>query len=124
APAVGTLGPETAQMNRVVDGGNQIDTLAGLGVFDTTAPQKPYAEALVEPYANADLGLGGPPPGATLDQRARSYLSANCGFCHRPDVNDQGFDLRHSLSLAETKICNLPQQNGIPGMTGQTYADL
>ena len=50
--------------------------------------------ALVEPYANAALGLAGPRAGATTDEEARSYLSANCGFCHRPDVNDQGFDLR------------------------------
>jgi hypothetical protein len=123
SPAVGTLGPETDQMNRVVDGGNQIDTFEAMGLFDETAPTKPYTTALVEPYANASLGLTGPPPGATLDQEARSYLSANCGFCHRPDVNDQGFDLRYSLSLYQTGICNLTQQNGIPGMTNQTYAD-
>jgi hypothetical protein len=118
SPAVGPIGPETDQMNRVVDGGNQIDTFEAKGLFDDTAPTKPYAAALVEPYANAALGLQGPPAGATLDQEARSYLSANCGFCHRPDVNDQGFDLRYALSLHDTGICNLMQQNGIPGMTG------
>jgi hypothetical protein len=121
--AVGTLGPETDQMNREVDGGNQIDTFVSMGLFDDTAPKKPYAAPLVEPYANAALGLAGPGPAATLDQEARSYLSANCGFCHRPDVNDQGFDLRFGLSLYETKICNLMQQNGIPGMTSASLAD-
>ncbi len=121
--AVGTLGPETDQMNREVDGGNQIDTFRAMGLFDDTAPTKPYAAALVEPYANAALGLQGPAASATLDQKARSYLSANCGFCHRPDVNDQGFDLRYSLSLYQTGICNLTQQNGIPGMTGATLVD-
>lgn len=115
---VGTLGPSTAQMNRTVDAGNQIDDFAARGLFDETAPAKPYAAALVEPYANADLGLAGPPKGATLDQEARSYLSANCGFCHRPDVNDQGFDLRYGLSLYETGICGLMGQDGIPGMSG------
>jgi hypothetical protein len=35
-------------------------------------------------------------------------------------VNDQGFDLRASLSLPQTKICGSTQQNGIPGMTDQT----
>ncbi len=123
APAVGTIGPETDQMNREVDGGNQIDTFVAMGLFDDSAPEHPYAAPLVEPYANAALVLAGPPAGATVDQEARSYLSANCGFCHRPDVNDQGFDLRASLSLYDTKICNLTQQNGIPGMTQQMLSD-
>ena len=123
SPAVNTLGPETDQMNRVVDGGNQIDTFEAMGLFDDTAPTKPYAAALVEPYENASLGLTGPPPSATVDQEARSYLSANCGFCHRPDVNDQGFDLRSSLSLYATGICGLMQQNGIPGMTDAGLLD-
>jgi hypothetical protein len=86
-----------------------------MGLFDDTAPTKPYMAATVEPYANTALGLTGPPADATIDQEARSYLSANCGFCHRPDVNDQGFDLRYGLSLFQTGICNLTQQNGIPG---------
>ncbi len=123
-PATGTLGPETDQMNRTVNGANQIDTFVAMGLFDDTAPTAPYGEAQVEPYANAALGLTGPPPGATLDQEARSYLAANCGFCHRPDVNDQGFDLRFSLSLHDTGICNLQEQNGIPGMAQTPYADL
>jgi hypothetical protein len=123
-PAVGTLGPETDQMNRVVNGTNQIDVFEAMGLFDDTAPSKPYTAALVEPYANSALGLTGPPVGATVDEEARSYLSANCGFCHRPDVNNQGFDLRYGLSLYATGICDLQQQNGIPGMTGTTMLDL
>jgi cytochrome c551/c552 len=117
AAAVGTLGPETDQMNREVDGGNQIDTFVARGFFDGTAPKKPYTAPLVEPYSNTALGLVGPPAGATTEEEARSYLGANCGFCHRPDVNDFGFDLRPSLSFYATGICNLTQQNGIPGMT-------
>ncbi len=123
-PAVGTLGPETDQMNRVVNGANQIDVFEAMGLFDDTAPSKPYTAALVEPYTNSALGLTGPPLGATVDEEARSYLSANCGFCHRPDVNNQGFDLRYGLSLYQTGICNLEQQNGIPGMTGTNLLDL
>jgi hypothetical protein len=123
SPAVNTLGPETDQMNRVVNGANQIDTFEAMGLFDDTAPTKPYTPALVEPYANASLGLTGPPTGATVTEEARSYLSANCGFCHRPDVNDQGFDLRYGLSLSQTGICELMQQNGIPGMTDAGLLD-
>jgi hypothetical protein len=123
-PATGPLGPETDQMNRVVNGTNQIDAFKTMGLFDATAPTAPYAAAQVEPYANAALGLTGPPAGTTTDQMARSYLAANCGFCHRPDVNDQGFDLRYSLSLHDTGICNLQEQNGIPTMPLVPYADL
>ena len=114
APGVDTLGPETDQMNREVDGGNQIDRFVAMGLFDDTAPQKPYTTAMVEPYTNPALGLTGT-PGATTEQEARSYLAANCGFCHRPDVNNFGFDLRYSLSFADTGLCNQPQQTGIPG---------
>jgi hypothetical protein len=121
---VGPIGTETQQMNRVVGSGNQIDAFAAKGFFDGSAPVKPYAAPLVEPYADAALGLSGPPPSATVGERARSYLSANCSFCHRPDVNDQGFDLRYGLSLGQTGICNLAQQHGIPGMTQVTLADL
>jgi cytochrome c551/c552 len=121
--AVGTIGPDTAQMNRTVNGQNQIDAFIAMHLFDKSAPTKPYAAATVEPYANAALGLNGPPTGATVEERARSYLSANCGFCHRPDVNDQGFDLRYALSLYETGICGLMQQNGIPGRTDQMLLD-
>jgi cytochrome c551/c552 len=127
APAVGTLGPETDQMNREVDGGNQIDRFVAMGLFDDTAPTKPYAAPLVEPYANAALGLTGPPPAATADQEARSYLAANCGFCHRPDVNDLGFDLRYPLSLYATGMCDLVTQTGIPAAMnapdGGTWVD-
>jgi hypothetical protein len=122
--ATGTLGPETDQMDRTVNGTNQIDAFVAMGLFDSTAPTAPYGTAMVEPYANAALGLTGPPAGTTVDQMARSYLAANCGFCHRPDVNDQGFDLRFSLSLHDTGICDLPEQNGIPGMAQTQYMDL
>ncbi len=132
SPAVGTIGPETDQMNRMVSasaGGmvNQIDAFKALALFDATAPTTPYAAPMVEPYTNAALGLTDPAPtgnaDAVLDQQARSYLGANCGFCHRPDVNDQGFDLRYSLSLKDTNICNLMEQNGIPPNPQTQYAD-
>jgi hypothetical protein len=122
-PATETLGPETAQMNRTVNGQNQIDAFKTAGLFDSTAPTKPYTTAFVEPYMNTALGLTHPTAGATVDQMARSYLSANCGFCHRPDVNDQGFDLRGALSLFDTHICNLTMEQGIPSMPNVTYVD-
>lgn len=101
-----TLGPETIQMNRIATGDtmNQIDKLAALGLFDT-APPKPYDAALVAPYPGQ---AGSPPAGATLDQRARSYLHANCSFCHRPDGQAwDAMDLRFTTPLQNTGICDV-----------------
>jgi hypothetical protein len=109
-----TLGPETIQMNRVVNGTNQIDSLEALGFFDV-APPKPYDAALVAPYPGQ---AGSPPPGATLDQRARSYLHANCSFCHRPDGNWNGMDLRFDTPLKSMGICNIPPGKGNLGVNG------
>ncbi|HUR44763.1 MAG TPA: PQQ-dependent sugar dehydrogenase, partial [Candidatus Saccharimonadales bacterium] len=54
------------------EGGSQIDALQAMGL----APQKPKRKEarLVNP-----LGTEG-----TAESRARSYLHANCGVCHRP----------------------------------------
>jgi hypothetical protein len=120
---LGTLGLVTAQMNRTVNGANQIDTFAAMGLFDSSAPKKPYAAPTVEPYTNAALGLTGSPD-AGLDQQARSYLAANCSICHRADVTNTGFDLRYSLSLYGTGICGQMQADGIPGMLCTPYMDL
>jgi hypothetical protein len=119
---LGTLGLQMAQMNRTVNGANQIDTFISMGLFDNSAPKKPYPTPTVEPYANAALGLNGSDAG--LDQRARSYLAANCSVCHRADVVNVGFDLRYSLSLYGTSICGQPQADGIPGMLTTQYMDL
>jgi cytochrome c551/c552 len=117
-PGVDTLGPETDQLNRVVSGANQLDTFATMKLFDVP-PAKPYPAALLEPYANAALGLTGPPAGQT-EAAARSYLHANCGYCHRPDVNDVGFDLRFGVSLKDTGMCNLMAQKPATGVTDST----
>jgi hypothetical protein len=113
-----TIGPETHQMNRVATGDtiNQIDKFANLGMFET-APNKPYLEALVAPYPGQ---AGSPPAGATLDQRARSYLHANCAFCHRPDGKWSGFDVRYDVPFASTGLCNGSPGKGDLGVTGAT----
>jgi len=113
-----TLGLETIQMNRIAAGDtmNQIDKLAALGMFET-APGKPYKAALVAPYPGQS---GSPPPTATLDQRARSYLHANCAFCHRPDGKWNGFDVRYDVPLQSTAICNALPGKGDLGVAGAT----
>jgi uncharacterized repeat protein (TIGR03806 family) len=107
-----TLGPETAQMNRTVGGANQIDKFQTMGLFEQ-APAKPYKTALVTPYPGQ---LGSPPPGATLEQKARSYLHANCGFCHRPGGVLSTFDLRYDVPLASTLTCNVAVTKSATGI--------
>jgi uncharacterized repeat protein (TIGR03806 family) len=110
----GTIGPETRQMNRVVGGMNQIDRFAALNLFDAPVP-KPYEAALALPYAGQ---LGALPASATLDERARSYLHANCAHCHRPDSDFNAFDLRYDVTLHDTKACGTtPTMDtvGVPG---------
>ncbi|HEY8924150.1 MAG TPA: hypothetical protein VIU64_07190, partial [Polyangia bacterium] len=109
-----TLGPEMRQLNRVVGGQNQIDRFANAGLFDE-APKAPYQEALAMPYA----GSWGPASdSASVEQKARSYLHANCAFCHRPDGNFPGFDIRLGVALADTTTCNVTPSRGevdVPG---------
>ena len=92
------LGPQTRQMNRVVGGVNQIDHFAELGLFDTPPP-KPYLAALASPY---DASSG------TIEERARSYLHANCSHCHRPDSMFPNEDLRYGVPLKDMGLCNQP----------------
>ncbi len=74
-----TLGPVTHQMSYEVerDGAmiNQMKWLEQLGLFDEPLPDLSTFPTLVDPMG--DVG--------TLDQRARSYLHANCSHCHRQD---------------------------------------
>ena len=99
-----TLGPETAQMNRMVGGMNQIDKFAALGLFESAPAMK---TAFVTPSDQT----------ATIEQRARSYLHANCAFCHRPDGLYKRFDLRYDVALKDTKACNV---DGIKGTVGNS----
>ena len=112
------LGLETAQMNRVVSGSNQLDKLQALGAFEAPIPT-PYKAALIQPTTSQ---LGSPPASATVEQRATTYLHANCAFCHRPDDNvdctsDPCLDLRFGLPLASRNICNVTPAKGGFGLT-------
>jgi uncharacterized repeat protein (TIGR03806 family) len=111
------LGPRTRQLNRDHDYGsakmasteNQIDHLEGLGWVEGDIPPAPERFTLVDPYGDAPL-----------EQRARSYLDANCSHCHRPggEAGSTDLDLR-----AETKdpfqlgLCRTPVAAG-PGSGG------
>jgi hypothetical protein len=115
-PAGGSIGPETIQMNRTVMGEtmNQIDKFTTMNLFEK-APTKPYKAALVAPYPGQS---GSPPANATLEQRARSYLHANCAFCHRPDGLWQGFDIRYDVPFKSTYVCDSDPGKGNLGVDG------
>jgi hypothetical protein len=125
-----TLGLETAQLNRTVNGANQLDRWGALtpSIFETP-PAKPYKAALETPYVGQ---AGAPTAGATLDQKARSYLHANCSFCHRPadvggtmsaGLNWPNFDLRYEVPLAMTKICNVATKKTATMVTATKILD-
>jgi len=111
-----TLGPETRQLNRVVNGENLLDKLERLALFDAPL-SKPYLPPLPTPYESSE---GKPPPGATNEELARSYVHANCAFCHRADGNPGTLDLRYGVPLANTGACNTPPMKGGAGLTTYT----
>ncbi|MGZ3440992.1 MAG: PQQ-dependent sugar dehydrogenase [Polyangia bacterium] len=107
-----TLGLETAQMNRVTlgGGGNQLDALTALGVFDAPLPAPASALAAL-PHID-DMNV-------PVDQRARAYLHSNCSFCHRMNGTAQvPPDWRFPLTLAQTGACNAMPLDGDLGHTG------
>lgn len=111
-PGGSSLGPETKQLNRMQNGENLLDTLEKRGVFETPLP-KPYSAALPTPYPSPE---GSPPSGATVDALARSYLHANCGFCHRPGGDLPNLDMRWGVPMSEMALCGTAPQKGSAGL--------
>jgi uncharacterized repeat protein (TIGR03806 family) len=114
------LGPRTRQLNRDHDYGdanapdleNQIDHLASLGLVSGDIPGAADRLTLVDPFGD------GP-----LESRARSYLDANCSYCHRPggEAGSSGLDLRlETVDPFSFGICRVPVAAG-PGTGGRTY---
>lgn len=97
-----TLSLEIAQLNKTFtypDGttDNQLVVLEQLGLFD-----KPIGDPALQPRLPDPLGTG------PVADRARSYLHANCSFCHRPGASPRtAHDLLYSTSFAGTNMCNV-----------------
>lgn len=106
------LGLELVQLNRDVtypDGVtmNQLDHWQALGLLENP-PAKPYPAPLPLPTGNQ----------GTLEQRARSYLHANCAICHRPGSNFPLMDLRWTTTYFATQTCNAEPRKGNMGVAG------
>jgi hypothetical protein len=83
---------------------NQLKVWSRLGLFNKTLTDEEIAR-LPKLVAMSDHS-------ASLEDRVRSYLDANCGHCHRPNGVRGFFDARWETSLAEQKIID-----------GEVYSD-
>jgi uncharacterized repeat protein (TIGR03806 family) len=111
------LGVKTRQLNRpyrypetgISD--NQLRTWNYLGMFDP-----PLDEGRIATFSRL---VPVTDTRASLQERARSYLDANCAHCHRPGHPVQAnFDARYDTPLADQGLLNAPTASDSLGMPG------
>ncbi len=96
------LGPNTHQLNgnflypTTGRTDNQLRTLNHLGIFSPALDESAIA-GLPKAAPIADES-------ATLEDRARTYLDANCAYCHQAGGSRGHFDARFSLPLSQTGL--------------------
>jgi uncharacterized repeat protein (TIGR03806 family) len=102
ALAGGVLGLKTRQLNRTVTypsgvADNQLRAWNHLGLFEPAVSLDPGE--LPKLAAHADNSR-------SLEDRARSYLDANCSQCHRPGGTVAYFDARYDTPLDKQQLIN------------------
>ena len=114
--AGGTLGPSTRQFNRdllfpnaTVD--NQIRAWNHVGLFDN-GPLEASIPSLDKLSDHDD-------PGASLQERARSYLDANCSYCHRPNGVQAFWDARYETPFPDQGIYYGPVADNLGNPDGR-----
>ena len=103
--AGGVLGVKTRQMNRDFDYpdglmDNQLRAWNHIGLFEPTLAEADIA-GLAKLAAAQDTSR-------SLEDRARSYLDANCSQCHRPGGTVANFDARYDTPLEQQQLVNGP----------------
>ncbi len=100
------LGLEVRQLDRVVGGENQLARFAPLLAAPVTPGASPPLKRLTDP--------------GTDEERARSYLHANCAMCHRAGAGAGAakIDLHIDRSFAELGACDVPPSAGDLGVAG------
>ena len=105
AKASGVLGVKTRQINRTYTyaagvAENQLEAWDHLGLF---RPALAHADISKLPQLAAADDLN-----RSLEDRARSYLDANCSQCHRPGVTVADFDARYDTPADRQGIVSGP----------------
>jgi uncharacterized repeat protein (TIGR03806 family) len=103
--AGGVLGVNARQLNGDFKGAsgveeNQLRAWNRLGLFDP-----PLVEAEIP---RLDHLAAGDALGRSLEDRARSYLDANCAYCHRPGGVPADFDARYDTLMAARRLLGAP----------------
>lgn len=111
AAAGRVLGVTTRQLNHLerIAGAdrNQLDVWRGIGMFTTDIGAAAPYPSMADP---ADLA-------ASISDRARSWIDANCAMCHRPGgTTTTDLDLRHATPDALTNLVDVLPQRGDLGL--------
>ncbi len=105
-----TLAFNVAQLNR----GNQLQHLEQLGILHRLDDKNKLAPPLTDTEVAKQPTLCDPAdPTRDLNQRARSYLHANCGHCHRFGGGGAvDLELHAFIALDKTKAVDMPPHQG------------